>query len=216
MTDEKAKEQALQLLRKFLNKEIKGKGTDAILEALAAPGKHLIKNVEAVHDSMYIVSAEGRYLDVLLADRDTNRPLNVGLEDEIFREIGIEVTNRKQVRDLINKILEIIYGIEYSRASIASTVFEPYSLVDGSDLRLRLDDGSEVSITFSASQFQNISQASAQEVADAILRELRKKGVESEVNVVNNGSGNFVTIFSPTTGPSSTISVPISCTFLNL
>src|SRR5262249_47676313 len=102
-----------KLLRKFLNKEIAAPGTDAVLDGLSAPAAHLIKNVEAVHDSLYIVSAEGKYLDQRLADREFIRPGLVGLDDDVFRELGIAVTNRKQVRDLINGILEIIYGIEY-------------------------------------------------------------------------------------------------------
>jgi len=201
------KEQGKKLLRKFLNKQIRGKGTDAILEGLSSPAAHLIKNVEAVHDSLYIVSAEGKYLDQRLADRDFVRPGLVGLDDDVFRELGIAVTNRKQVRDLINGILETIYGVEYTRGNISSTNLEPYGLNDEDDLILQLDDGVTVPIRFSADQFQNISAATAQEVSDAIVRELKKKGINGSANPRNDGFGNYVVIFSPTTGPSSTVRV---------
>jgi len=198
---------AKKLLRKFLNKAIRGKGTDAILEGLAQPGGHLIRNIEAVHDSLFIVSAEGRYLDQRLADRDFIRPGLVGLDDDVFRELGIAVTNRKQVRDLINGILETIYGVEYTRGSVASINMEPYSLNDGDDLILQFDDGQIVPLTFTADQFQNISAATAQEVSDAIVRELKKKGVAGSANPVDDGAGAYVVIFSPTTGPSSTVRI---------
>lgn len=201
------KEAAKKLLRKFLNKEITGINTDAILEGLAVPGGHLIKNVQAVNDSMYIVTAEGRYLDQRLADRDFIRPGLVGLEDDIFRELGIAVTNRKQVRDLVNNILEVIYGIEYTRGTVSSTEVEPYALNDGDDLILQMDDGTTVSVNFDTSQFQNISSATAQEVSDAIVRELKKKGIAGSANPRDDGSGAYVVIFSPTTGPSSTVRI---------
>jgi hypothetical protein len=201
------KDEAKKLLRKFLNKEITGKNVDAVLEGLAQPGAHLIKNVQAVNDSMYIVTAEGRYLDQRLADRDFIRPGLVGLDDEVFRELGIAVTNRKQVRDLINGILEVIYGVEYTRGSVASTELEPYALNNGDDLIMQLDDGTTISINFDSSQFVNISAATAQEVSDAIVRELKKKGIAGSANPRNDGAGNYVVIFSPTTGPSSTVRV---------
>jgi hypothetical protein len=200
-------EAAKLLLRKFLNKEIRGPNTDAILEALAVPAGHLIKNVQAVNDSMYIVTAEGRYLDQRMGDRDFIRPGLVGLDDEVFRQLGIAVTNRKQVRDLINGILETIYGVEYTRGKVASTKFEPYALSDGDDLILQLDDGTIVPVTFFADQFQNIATATAQEVSDAIVRELKKKGISGSANPQDDGSGAYVVIFSPTTGPSSTVRV---------
>src|SRR5690606_13461652 len=94
-------------LRKHLNPAIKGTKTDSILEALSYPLSNLVHNAEAVNDMIYVVTSEGQYLDQLLASRGLNRPENVGLSDEIFRQIGIEVMNRKQVRSLINNLLRI-------------------------------------------------------------------------------------------------------------
>jgi hypothetical protein len=204
---EDSKERAYQLLRKHFNKAVDGPNTEAILRALAGPNSHLIDNVEAVHDSMYIVSARDRYLDQRLSDYGLVRPGTVGLTDEVFRALGLAVINRKQVRDLINGILETIYGVEYTRATARSTNLEPYSLIDGDQLFVQFDDGQVITLNFSASQFATIGSASAQEVADAITRGLRAKGKEGSATVKNDGAGNYVMIVSPTTGPSSTIRV---------
>lgn len=204
---EDSKTRAYKLLRKFFNKSIDGPNTQAILKALSGPNSHLIDNVEAVHDSMYIVSAKDRYLDQRLADYGLVRPGTVGLTDEVFRQLGLEVINRKQVRDLINGILETIYGIEYTRATARSTNLEPYALIDGDQLFLQFDDGQVITLNFSAAQFANIGAATAQEVADAITRELRAKGKEGSATIKNDGAGNYVMIVSPTTGPSSSLRV---------
>src|SRR4051812_47563906 len=127
---EDSKTKAYKLLRKATNPAISGKNTDAVLWALAGPGAHLIDNVQAVHENMYIVSAQDRYLEQRMADYGFVKPGAVGLTDEVFRELGLAVINRKQVRDLITKILETIYGVEYTRATARSTSIEPYHLID--------------------------------------------------------------------------------------
>ena len=161
-------------LRKYLNPAVKGPNTNTILESLSSGVSHLIHTVESVNDQMYITTASGRFLDERMADRDITRPDNVGLSDEIFREVGIEISNRKQVRDLVHEILEIMYGVEFTRSFANSSEFEPYQLEDGDNLIIEFDDGEELEIIFNTNQFSNISAATAQEVSDAITRGIRK------------------------------------------
>lgn len=194
-------------LRQYLNPTIKGKNTDTVLEALSSGSAHLIDNVEAINDQLYIVTAKERYLDARMADRDITRPDNVGLSDEVFRDIGIEVSNRKQVRDLVHSILETMYGQENTRATSASNEFETYALEDGDTLIIRFDDEALTEITFTASQFTNINTATAQEVADAITKNIRKLGRRGSAIAKDDGAGGYVTLISETTGPSSTVEV---------
>lgn len=205
-TDQELKD-AEKLLRQFLNKTIRGPNTDAILAAMANGAADLIYNAQAVHDNLFIMSAEGRYLDRLLADRNIVRPGAVGLSDEDYRKLGVEVTTRKQVQDLIDKILDIVYGYEYSRSFVASEVLEPYSLEDGDILSIKFDDVNVFNVMFQSSQFSNIATASAREVADSITRFLRASGHDGFADVKNDGAGNYVVIVSPTIGASSSISI---------
>lgn len=201
------KDRAYQLLRKFMNPSIQGPNTEAILRSLAENGAHLITNVEAVHASLYVATAEGKYLDLRLANNNLTRPANVGLSDETFRDLGIAVTNKKQIRDLINSILETVYGPEYTRGHSSSQEFDTYNLDDNDTLRIQFDDGKVHVVEFNTSDFQNISAATAQEVADAITRKLSQKGVGGYAVAKNDGLGNYVAIFSPTIGPSSSVRV---------
>ena len=132
-------QEARKLLRQYLNPAIFGPNTDAILDALSMPAGILLTNAKAINDQLYIVSAVGKYLDILYANKDFIRPSDLGIDDDVFREIGIEVTNRKQVRDLINKILETIYGQEYTRGQALSENVEPYSFIDGDTLNLMIE-----------------------------------------------------------------------------
>lgn len=194
-------------LRAYLNPSIQGPNTEAILEALATGAAHMINNIEAVNDQLYIVKAQGRYLDQRMADRDITRPDNVGLSDEVFREIGIEVSNRKQVRDLMMNILRIIYGEEFTRATVDSAGLEPYSLKDGDTLVIEYDDQEPVEVTFKTAQFSSIAAATAQEVADAITKEIRRLGRKGAAIAKDDGIGGYVEIISETDGPASAVRV---------
>lgn len=195
-------------LRQYLNPYIKGPTVDAVLEALATGNAaYLIDNVRAVNDQLYIATASGRYLDEVLAAHGITRPPSVGLSDDVFREIGIEVKNRKQVRDLINNLLNSIFGDEFVRASDQSRQFEPYNLQDGDQLIINFDDHNTVPITFHTSEFANIAAATAQEVADAITKNLRALGYTGTAIAKNDGNGPYVEILSDTIGPASSVTV---------
>lgn len=194
-------------LRKFLSKAIKGKNIDAILTALATGDGSNARLVEAVNDQLFIVTAEGSGLDSRLADDGVVRPGEIGLSDEVFRSLGIAITARKLVRDLISEVLEIFYGPETSRATSLSTVVEPYFLEDGDNLLITLDDATEAQVVFRSDDFTNINSASAQEVADAITKSFRNQGLSASAVLFNQDTGNFVRIISGTIGPASSLRV---------
>jgi hypothetical protein len=205
-TEEELRAQKARL-RAYLNPSIRGPNTDAVLESLATGAAHMINNVEAVNDMLYIVKAQGRYLDQRMADRDITRPDNVGLSDEVFRDIGIQISNRKQVRDLILNILRIMYGEDFTRATMISNELEPYALVDGDTLTIEYDDQEPLEVNFKTSQFSSIAAATAQEVADAITKEIRRLGRTGSAVAKDDGVGGFVQLISETDGPSSSIRV---------
>jgi len=205
MSDLKQREK--DRLRQYLNPAIRGPNTDSVLESLAGASSHLIYNIEAVNDMLYIATASGQYLDQRMADRNITRPESVGLSDDVFRELGIEVVNRKQVRDLISNILTIMYGEDFTRASVSASELETYRLEHGDTLIVQFDDKEIVEIPFTSTQFTNINFASAQEVADAITRTLRRLGKTGSAIARDDGSGYYVMLMSSTSGPASTIRV---------
>lgn len=201
-------EEQKKRLRQYLNPYLKGPTVDAVLEALAkGNAAYLIDNVRAVNDQLYIATAAGRYLDEVLAAHGITRPPSVGLSDDVFRQIGIEVKNRKQVRDLINNLLNAIFGDEFVRASNSATQFEPYNLQDGDTLIINFDDNVTVPIQFKASEFASIAAAKAQEVADVITKELRRLGYAGTAIAKDDGNGPYVQILSDTIGPASSVTI---------
>ena len=201
-------EQEYKRLRSYLNPYIKGNTTDAVLQALAAGNSsYLINNVAAVNDNLYIATASGQYLDQRLSDAGIIRPANVGLSDDIFRKIGIQVKNRKQVRDLINNLLDAIFGDQFVRATSNSGAVEPYNLQDQDTLIVNFDNVSNVTITFNTADFEDIAAAKAEEVADAISKSLSNQGFTGSAIAQNDGNGAYVQLISSTIGPVSSVTV---------
>lgn len=200
--------QEYKRLRSYLNPYLRGANVDAVLNALASgSSSYLINNAAAVNDQLYVTTASGVYLDQLLSAYGIQRPSNVGLSDDIFSQIGIEVKNRKQVRDLLNNILNIMFGNELTKASNDSTAYEPYNLADGDTLTINFDESETITITFSTAQFQDIAAAKAIEVADAITETLRSRGLTGTATTNNDGNGTYVELLSDTIGPASSVTV---------
>lgn len=200
-------EQEYTRLRSYLSPYLKGPNTDAVLNALATSSAYLVNSAQAVNDSLYIVTAQQQYLDLRLADYGITRDPTIGISDGVFREIGIQVKNRKQVRDLINNILDAVFGDTFVKATSSAQNFEPYALMDGDTLIVNFDGATTSTITFSASQFTNINAATAQEVANAISIGLSNLGAKGSAIVNNDGNGNYVQLLSNTIGASSSITV---------
>ena len=195
-------------LRSYLNPYLKGPNVTAVLEALAgAMATYLVNNAAGVNDQLYIATASGTYLDERLAQYGITRPPAVGLSDEIFSQIGIEVKNRKQVRDLINNLLDIMFGDEFTRASDSASAFAPYSLAEGDSLLINFDENHTSNIIFHSIEFNNIAAATAQEVADAITTSIRNSGQTGTAIAKNDGNGDYVEILSDTIGASSSVTI---------
>lgn len=194
-------------LRSFLNPAIKGPVCDSVLNALATGTGYLINSVEAVNQNLFITTASGQYLDLLLAQYGITRPPSLGIADNLYQEIGIQVKNRKQVRDLINNLLEIIFGIHFTNAYDSSTLVEPYNLSDNDTLIVSFDGGPPITVPFEASNFTNIHAATAIEVADAIIAYLNSQNLTGLATTANNGLGNYVQLVSSTIGPRSSVQV---------
>jgi hypothetical protein len=109
----------------------------------------------------------------------------------------------KQNNNLILNILRVVYGDEFTRATLASSTLEPYTLTDGDTLLISYDDQEPVEVVFKTSQFSSIAAATAQEVADAITREIRRQGHTGAAVAKDDGLGGYVQIISETDGPSS-------------
>lgn len=197
-------------LRTYTNPAIKGPFASAMLAALAAGDSMNEMNLLAAKPQMFLATATGTFLDRLFAKIGITRPAGVGIDDTLFRQMGIAITANKLVRNIFLEVLEIFYGLDAVRANVLSGTPEGYVLTNGMTLTILVDNNTQpLTITFSTDDFTDISDASALEVSNAISTAAFNAGYTITASVFNDNvnNENFVQLLSGTRGPLSAITV---------
>lgn len=199
----------VEQFRQYISTFLEGPNVDALIETIVDQQEKMEDLSVAVTDQLTISTASEIYLDKRLADKGISRPPELGMSDLAFRKMGIQITAQKQLTELIHTILETFYGEQAVRAHVTNTVAGPYNLEDGQELIFELEDGEPMVLTFKDTDFININQATAQEVASVITRFIRvqnKLGFAQKVTDLDTLEDS-VKIFGGAKGPYSTVRV---------
>lgn len=202
--------QAFDDLRKFLNRRLRGRFITGLLESLAVGDDLNRQNILAVKENLFITTASGIFLDKLLARIGVTRPAGVGIDDAVLRDIAIKQTNNKLVSNIFLDILEVFYGADAVRANTISGLPENYILADGMSLVIRVDTFEKpLIVTFKQEDFNNISLATAQEVANVISNASFSQGYKLTASAEFNSDDGlyYVRLLSGTKGPKSSVTV---------
>jgi hypothetical protein len=196
-------------LRQYIAAFIGGPNANAVIDSMGDSAQYIEDLSVQVGNQLSISTASGVYLDKRLADKGIVRPADLGMSDLSFRQLGIKIANTALLSELIQSILETFYGFAAVRANLTSTLYEPFQLTDGMDFIFSLEDGAPLSMTFHSTDFVDISQATAEEVAGAITRFLlsqNRTGLAQTYTDINTNH-TYVQMFGGARGPYSTVSV---------
>jgi hypothetical protein len=199
----------LEYLRQFISNFIRGPNSDALLNSLADQVQKLEDLSISVNDQLTISTASDVYLDKRLAELGITRPADLGMEDLAYRNMGIQINAAKQVIDAIHAVLTTFYGDEATRAWTLSTKAGNYDLAEGDELIIVTEDGLEHTLTMKSEFFQNIQDATPEEVADTITRFIRGMGYNGYAQAFLDVDTNlkYVRIFGSSKGPISMIQI---------
>lgn len=200
---------AESIIRKHLNPALKGKAWNALIAALSVGDRLNWDNAKKAFNQLFKSTAEGLFLDRKAGDDGIARPKNIGMPDDLFRQLAIKLTSEKLTQEALLEIIEIFYGSDAVRANITTEIDEPYELSDGQTLSILIDGTDEFTCTFKDNDFTNISEATALEVA-TVLNKLFKllKSKAFALTSKDPVSGiSRVKIYSGSLGLSSSIKV---------
>lgn len=197
------------LIRKHLPSSMSGKAWDALIAAFAVGDEVNRDNAMKAFDQLFKATASDFYLDRKAGEDGLSRPVNVGMSDDLFRQLSIRTASNKLTQEALTEILEVFYGPESTRANVVTELAEPFVLADGDSLELLLDGKDTVVIVFRESDFNRILQATATEVAAAINRGFKKVGSQAYAVMFTDPEtgGRKVRILSASLGLGSTIQV---------
>lgn len=178
----------------------------ALIESIGEQDENLTTLIEEVRKQFFIKTASRPYLDRLGANVKVSRPASVGMDDPTFRRyIPVLAYQPKQVKLILDQLLDIFFFKESTSAFTQTQNFEPFQLEDGWELNYLVDRINEERIIFDSSEFSDITNASADEVAAAINRK-----AENSFAVVFDDrvqKRKFVRIFTNTVGSKGAIQV---------
>ena len=185
----------------FVNRFIRG-----ILEAWGTGDDDIQTAIEATRDQLFVSTASQQFLDQLASNVGVVRPASIGISDDNFRDLIPTLSYvPKQLRESIWKLLEIFYKTESVYANFTSVMPEPYALIANDTLTVIVDRINQVDLIFQASDFTDINNATALEVANSINKQAFDAGIVADVytDVITHDS--FVRIRTATPGPSGEV-----------
>lgn len=177
---------------------------NALITAIGANDQVIVDLITEVKKQFFLKTAYRPYLDNLAANDGVQRPLGVGMDDPTFKKyIPILAYTPKQVKLIIDKLLDIFFAKETTTAFVQSQAAQPYALSDNWELHYTVDGIYDELINFHTSDFTNINAATAQEVAAVINRQAQHSYAENYYDSV--AKGFYVKIFTNTIGSKGSI-----------
>ena len=177
---------------------------NALITALGTSDQAVVNLITEVQKQFFIKTAYRPYLDNLAANSGVQRPPGVGMTDTVFKNyIPILAYTPKQVKLIIEQLLNIFFAKETTTAYVVSGQPQPFVLQNGWELEYTVDEIHDELIYFNASDFTNINAATTQEIVAAINRQAQYSFAEDFYDNVTKG--NYVKIFTNTLGSTGSI-----------
>lgn len=178
----------------------------ALVEAIGESDQDIADLVENVRKQFFVKTASRPYLDRLGAQSQVQRPRFVGMSDPDFREfIPIMSYQPKQVKLVFDKLLDLFFMKDATTSFIQTTNYAPFVLEDGWTLEYIVDAHNEERVEFRASEFTNITAATADEIVAAINRQTRYSYAIAYDDSLTKRT--YIRIFTNTIGSKGSVSL---------
>lgn len=204
MADNKDKiERIHDLLPKAYNSR-RNPNWKALIEAIGDADQQTADLVAEVRKQFFIKTANRPYLDRLGANNKVSRPRLVGMDDTSFREyIPVLSYKPKQVKLIIDELLDIFFFKESTTAYVTSSATGPFTLDDEWELEYLVDELNQERVIFRSDEFTDISNATADEIVAAINRQSKYSYATTYYDSITKKT--YVRLFTNTIGSKGSI-----------
>lgn len=198
MDSESKVDRIFEQLPKFLNARA-DENWSSIIKAIGSEDERLAQLAEEVRKQFFVKTSSRPYLDRLASNNNISRPRFVGMTDTDFRRfIPIMSYQPKQVKRIIDELLDLFFLKDATTAFLSSGLFEPFALKDGWSLEILVDNLNLEHVVFKATDFVDINAITAVEIVAAYNRQARFSYAISFFDSVTKHT--FVRIYSNTIG----------------
>lgn len=179
---------------------------DALWGALAAGDDYIAGLSEAIFDQLFVSTASGEYLKDRASDDGLYLPKGIGLDEEVLRNLIIDIKADKLTLQSFLKVLNAFYKDKKTRAFVSSSNFEPFVMQDGLNLLLEID-GKLIEIVFNQDDFTYLSSVTALEICNILNSNFAKSSLEAFAVPTAIGTNTGVDIYSGCLGLKGNIKV---------
>lgn len=199
------KDQLHDLLPRHLNTRT-NTNWKALVDAIGETDQETANLIAEVRKQFFVKTASRPYLDRLAANNKIARPKFVGMDDSSFRQyIPVLSYQPKQVKLIIDQLLDIFFFKESTTAFITSSNFSPFAMSDGWELEILVDEQNIDRIIFNTDEFTNIGAATANEIVGAINREAKYCYATAYYDSITKNT--FIKLFTKTVGSKGSLRI---------
>lgn len=178
----------------------------ALVEAFGEQDQNISDLIAEVRKQFFVKTASRPYLDRLGANSKIGRPKLVGMDDPSFRQyIPILSYQPKQVKLIIDKLLDIFFFKESTTAFITTQAFGPFDFDSGWELEILVDEQYLDRIVFTSSDFTDIHAATANETVAAFNRQSKYCYATAYYDSITKNT--YIRIFTNTVGSKGSLRV---------
>lgn len=178
----------------------------ALVDAIGEQDQNTADLVTEVRKQFFVKTASRPYLDRLAANNKIARPRLVGMDDPSFRQyIPVLSYQPKQVKLIIDQLLDIFFFKESTTAFITSSAFQPFNLNNGWELELFVDEQYDDRVIFTNSDFTDINNATANEIVGAINRQTKYSYATAYYDSITKNT--FIRMFTNTVGSKGSLRI---------
>lgn len=176
----------------------------AIVDAIGESDQDIANLIVEVRKQFFVSTATRPYLDRLAANYKVSRPKVVGMDDATLQKyVPILAYQPKQVKSVIDQLLDVFFFKESTTAFTQSYNHAPYAMKDGWELEYMVDSGLSERIIIFSSDVADISSVTAAEVVAAINRQAKYSfGIIFNDKITGK---DYVRIFTNTIGSKGSV-----------
>ena len=182
----------------------KNRNWSGLIDAIGSGDDYIANLIEAARKEFFIKTADNPYLNRLGANNNVTRPSLLGMKDATFRKyVPLLTYQPKQVKNIIDQLLNIFFSRESTTAFAISLQPEPYLINDGWTIEYTVDGQYAEVIQFRAADFTDINQVTAEELAEAWNRQARYSFAVTDIN--HSTQQVYIKLFTNTIGSKGSI-----------
>jgi hypothetical protein len=190
---------------KFIPKSFRSKPVfEAIIAGLEEGDAIVRQQARTAFDQGFVCTASGKYLDTKAGDRGVPKPTKLGISDEAFRKLTIDISNSKLTNDAMLSVLETMYGADSVRAYVEAPLYNYFEVFDKGTLDFLIDGKVALHFEANISDYANPIHVTPVEIVNSLNKFFDRSGDNAYAEVAENGQ---VRIYSNTKGARSTISI---------